>query len=310
MCQKRQESVEAINKRQQELEQEKSTSTSCIIQLQQTVKEIDTELESIRKSKTHWVLSLLQILKEARREKSSWNTDARMFGKCENCWLHRDANANSDGSFRSAGCIVSQCNCTCHCTPINLSVFVERWPNPIGVRDMIEKIIDDIDSENHTNALMFLTEQEKIDLVGEFAHEMRFANDKYSALICAHWVRVCFACRGHRSDRYVYVQLKLAWKYGVNDKSHPHHDAVYSAMANISRDLADAFAMNLSQFKPPSKIASRSASSLQQSDPNKEPFKHNITRVVTTRLEQAGRVRDAAEYAYARASMFCRAAAD
>ena len=69
-------------------------------------------------------------------------------------------------------------------------------------------------------------------------------------------------------------------------------------MAAISPDLAEAFAMDLSQYKPQSNIGSGDCDILLHQ--LLYPIPRHVILAVTTRLEQAGRVRDAAEYAYAK----------
>ena len=97
------------------------------------------------------------------------------------------------------------------------------------------------------------------------------------------------------------TQLQLAWKYGVDDKAHPDHDVVFKAMIAVSPHLAEAFLLDLSQMKQLDETGCtcNQGKRLVYFTPDEKPIQHHVILAVTTRLQQAGRVRDAAEYAYA-----------
>ena len=83
----------------------------------------------------------------------------------------------------------------------------------------------------------------------------------------------------------------------MNNESHPDFHAVYTAMTTVSPHLAEAFALDLSQFHP----AHRSNVGDEPLDPVPEKadqLREQMVLLVTKSLMLADRVRDAVEYAF------------
>ena len=202
MCRKRQEALLARNRRKKELEQQRSTTNARIAELQRELREIEIEHQDLRDEKIPWNMYLLRLLQAVLVDKCGTihyiPAQCRWFGRCEGCWL-RQGDA-CDESYDETGCNLKECSCSCHHTAEQdlTSVYrIDRSVNDTGhtrqaLLDRVKKSLDDIvrDTDEEIDPIRYLTKDEKLETLGEFARGMRLINTEYCALICEKWVRV------------------------------------------------------------------------------------------------------------------------